>query len=150
MGHGQAEQSSRNRKGKAVEREGEEDREQVHGVPKKVLFRRGERVAIGASGGKGELSVLSYARERESRGTATPSSQVPVVALRCEGGEGLMLQARQGAFAGQEGVLLTEYTAQPMDWLGTEVTSDQWLVHNQTLISCFPFARQTRPFLPTS
>lgn len=59
MGYGQAEQSYKKRKGKAVAREGngenQEEQDEEQEVPKKVLFRRGERVAIGASGGKGEL-----------------------------------------------------------------------------------------------
>ena len=59
MGYGQAEQSHKKRKGKAVAREGasEPEEEEEQEVPKKVLFKRGERVAIGASGGKGELRI---------------------------------------------------------------------------------------------
>jgi hypothetical protein len=65
MGYGQAEQSYKKRKGKAVAREGngdsQEEPDEEQEVPRKVLFRRGERVAIGASGGKGELP-RSYLR----------------------------------------------------------------------------------------
>ena len=57
MGYGQAEQSDR-RKGKAVQRQADQGEEDGEEVPKKVLFRRGERVAIGASGGKGELAIF--------------------------------------------------------------------------------------------
>ncbi|GAA5932185.1 Ncs6p [Sporobolomyces koalae] len=56
MGYGQAEQSSR-RKGKAVDRT--ETLSHVDEGSPKVLFRRGERVAIGASGGK-DSTVLAY------------------------------------------------------------------------------------------
>lgn len=59
MGYGQAEQSHKKRKGKAVARDGagaDSDDAAEEQVPQKVLFKRGERVAIGASGGKGELA----------------------------------------------------------------------------------------------
>ncbi|GAA6017800.1 hypothetical protein JCM11491_004623 [Sporobolomyces phaffii] len=61
MGYGQAEQSHKKRKGKSVAREGAagEDDAQEQQVPQKVLFKRGERVAIGASGGK-DSTVLAY------------------------------------------------------------------------------------------
>ncbi|GAA6061797.1 hypothetical protein JCM10212_004853 [Sporobolomyces blumeae] len=70
MGYGQAEQTTDNRdKGKAVDREGEErpcrrrqdedEQEEARRPQGKMLFRRGERVAIGASGGK-DSTVLAY------------------------------------------------------------------------------------------
>ncbi|GAA5988912.1 hypothetical protein JCM11641_002913 [Rhodosporidiobolus odoratus] len=52
MSYGQAEQVGVKGKGKAVNQDGEEE-------PRKGLFRRGERVAIGASGGK-DSTVLAY------------------------------------------------------------------------------------------
>ena len=56
MGYGQAEQSDR-RKGKGVDRQTDQNEMEAQEQPKKVLFRRGERVAIGASGGKGRLNI---------------------------------------------------------------------------------------------
>jgi len=56
MGYGQAEQSDR-RKGKGVDRQTDQSEMEGEEHPKKVLFRRGERVAIGASGGKGRLDI---------------------------------------------------------------------------------------------